>query len=143
MIKILILCTGNSCRSQIADGWLTKFLSGKAEIYSAGVNPEKVNPNAVKVMSSVGIDISRNISNHADEYKEIDFDYVITVCDYAKETCPVYSNAKEFIHHSFADPADAKGTDLEVLEIYKKVRDDIKSFLTLFCNNKIGIQIGS
>tara|TARA_B110000444_G_C18524260_1_gene448077 strand:- start:62 stop:475 length:414 start_codon:yes stop_codon:yes gene_type:complete len=136
MIKALILCTGNSCRSQMAEGILNSFLSN-IKVYSAGTNPEKVNPFAIKVMSEIGIDISQNASNHADEYANIDFDYVFTVCDYAKEICPIYPQAKQIIHHSFTDPAEATGTDQELLEVYIEVRDQLIDYFKAFAKNKL------
>ena len=97
MTKVLILCTGNSCRSQMAEGLLSCF-SANTKIYSAGTKPEEINPYAIKVMLEMGIDISKNTSNHADEYANIYFDYVFTVCDKAKEICPIYPKAKQMIH---------------------------------------------
>jgi len=131
MNKILILCTGNSCRSQMAEALISNFLPN-TEVYSAGTKPEKVNPFAVKAMAEMGIDISNNISNHADEYADIDFDYVFTVCDNAKEICPIYPKAKQLIHHSFSDPADATGTEQEQLKIYVAVRDELAQYFKTF-----------
>ena len=112
MRKVLILCTGNSCRSQMAES-LVSYFSANTKVYSAGTKPEKVNPYAIKAMAGIGIDISENTSNHVDEYTDIDFDYVFTVCDSAKERCPIFPKAKQMIHHSFIDPADATGTEAE------------------------------
>ena len=131
MTKILILCTGNSCRSQMADGLLNNLLKD-AIIYSAGTKPEPVNPFAIKAMDQLAIDISKNSSNHVDEYIDIDFDYVFTVCDNAKEICPVYTRAKQMIHRSFLDPADAKGTDSEQLVVYVEVRDQLSEYFKDF-----------
>ena len=128
MIKrILILCTGNSCRSKMAEGFL-KSLDNNLEIYSAGTNPaEKVNPYAVKAMKEVGIDISCGIPQNVDKYLDQSFDYVITVCDNAKEICPVFTgNVKKQIHIGFDDTADAVGTEEEVMPVYRRVRDEIK-----------------
>ena len=136
MYKILILCTGNSCRSQMAHSWLESFLQHKAIIFSAGTKPEKVNTYAVKVMLEKNIDISKNTSNHVSEYDDINFDFVITVCDNARELCPVFPNTKRVIHHSFIDPAEATGEEHIVLEIYRKVRDELKLFLIDFCNQQ-------
>tara|TARA_B100000214_G_C23933550_1_gene611991 strand:+ start:126 stop:539 length:414 start_codon:yes stop_codon:yes gene_type:complete len=136
MTKILILCTGNSCRSQMADGLLTSLLTD-AIIYSAGTKPEPVNPFAIKAMDQLGIDISKNSSNHVDEYIDIDFDYVFTVCDNAKEICPVYPKAKQMIHHSFFDPADATGTDNEQLAVYVRVRNQLSDYFKDFFKNTI------
>ena len=132
MSKILVLCTGNSCRSQMAHGYLSKFLPNY-QIYSAGTKPEPVNKFAIKVMKEENIDISKNSSNHITDYKNINFDYVFTVCDNAKENCPVhlkYTNKKT--HQSFFDPAEAKGTDDKKILVYVKVRNEIKIFLQKF-----------
>ena len=138
MSKILVLCTGNSCRSQMAHGYLSKFLPNY-QIYSAGTKPEPVNKFAIKVMKEENIDISKNSSNHITDYKNINFDYVFTVCDNAKENCPVhlkYTNKKT--HQSFFDPAEATGTDDEKILVYVKVRNEIKIFLQKFISeNKL------
>jgi len=131
MRKVLILCTGNSCRSQMAEGLLSSF-STDTKVYSAGTKPEKVNPFAIKAMDQIGIDISENDSNHVDEYTDIDFDYVFTVCDNAKEICPTYPNAKKLIHNSFSDPADATGTEQEQLKVYVVVRDELATYFKSF-----------
>jgi arsenate reductase len=126
--KILILCTGNSCRSQMAEGIL-KSMEGDLEVYSAGTKPEKqVNPNAIQVMKEIGIDISKNRTKNADEFLDKSFDYVITVCDNAKETCPVFTGkVKHRLHIGFPDPADARGEKDKVLAVYRRVRDEIKN----------------
>jgi len=125
-MKILILCTGNSCRSQMAEGYLKSFDKG-FEVYSAGTNPaNKVNPFAVKVMSEIGIDISNGIAEDVNKYVNRSFDYVITVCDNAKEVCPVFNGeVKQQLHMPFDDPADATGTEEEVLAVYRKVKNEI------------------
>ena len=125
--KILILCTGNSCRSQMAEGFLKSF-DENLEVYSAGTKPaEKVNPFAVKAMKEIGIDISNGVAEDVDKYLSQSFDYVITVCDNAKETCPVFmGNVKHRLHIGFDDPADAVGTEEEVMPFYRRVRDEIK-----------------
>ena len=127
MTKILILCTGNTCRSQMAEGFLKSFDS-ELEVYSAGVKPEsRVNPNAIKVMNELGIDISGGKPQDVNEFIKDSFDYVITVCDNAKETCPVFlGDVKEQLHIGFEDPADAAGTDEEILSVFRKIRDEIK-----------------
>ena len=128
MPKILVLCTGNSCRSQIAEGYLKHFAKDTAKVYSAGIEAHGVNPRAIKVMKEDGIDISNQTSNKVDEYKGIDFDFVITVCDNANERCPVFpSHAKKF-HQDFPDPAKAKGTEEEIMNQFRKVRDMIKDY---------------
>ena len=128
MKNILVLCTGNSCRSQMAHGFLESILNDHI-IFSAGTKPEPVNKYAVEVMSEHGIDISQNTSNYIDEYINENIDLVLTVCDNAKEICPVFPKETDFIHYSFEDPADAKGTHKEKLVIYKKVRDEIHNFI--------------
>jgi len=133
-MKILILCTGNSCRSQMAEGYL-KHLDSSWEVYSAGTRPaNEVNPNAVKVMQEIGIDISSQFPKFADSYINEAFDYVITVCDNAKDTCPVFTGkVMHRLHIPFDDPADAVGTEEEVLAVYRRVRDEItKEFLKFY-----------
>ncbi|PBJ16022.1 arsenate reductase ArsC [Flavobacterium sp. ACN6] len=135
--KILILCTGNSCRSQIAEGYMRHFAGDKAVVYSAGVETHGVNPKAVAAMLEDGIDISNHTSNNIDEYKTIDFDFVITVCDNAKERCPFFpTNAYKF-HYNFPDPAKATGTDLEIMEQFRSVRQLIKDYCEAFVNNNL------
>lgn len=136
MKRILILCTGNSCRSQMAEGFL-KTLNDELEVYSAGTKPaENVNPFAVKAMEEIGIDISSGVPENVDKYLSHSFDYVITVCDNAKETCPVFmGDVKHKFHIGFDDPADAVGTEEEVMPVYRRVRDEIKKeFLKLYQN---------
>jgi len=125
--RILVLCTGNSCRSQMAEGFL-KFFDKNLEVYSAGTKPaDKVNPFAVKAMKEVGIDISQNYPKSVDQFLNDSFDYVITVCDNAKETCPVFiGDVKHHLHIGFDDPAEAIGTEEEVMPVYRRVRDEIK-----------------
>jgi arsenate reductase len=132
MKKVLVLCTGNSCRSQMAEGYLRKFSNGKAEIYSAGIETHGVNPRAIAVMEEDGIDISHHTSNHVDEYRNIDFDYIITVCDNAKERCPFFPSPAKKFHQNFPDPAKRKGTETEILNAFRKVRDMIKTYCRQF-----------
>jgi arsenate reductase (thioredoxin) len=137
MKKILVLCTGNSCRSQIAEGYLKYFAGNKAEIYSAGVETHGVNPLAIVTMKEDGIDISHHTSNNIEEYRNVDFDFVITVCDNAKERCPFFpSHAKKF-HHNFPDPAKAKGTEADILEEFRKVRQMIKDYCKEFVEENL------
>lgn len=132
MKNILVLCTGNSCRSQIADGYLKHFANGKANIYSAGVETHGVNPRAIATMKEDGINISHNSSNNVDEYLNIPFDYIITVCDNAKERCPyILGDAKRF-HHNFPDPAKANGTEEEIRKQFAEVRELIKVYCQKF-----------
>lgn len=132
MKKVLVLCTGNSCRSQIAQGYLQYFAGDNATIYSAGVETHGVNPKAIATMREDGIDISHHTSNNIVEYFEIEFDFVITVCDNAKERCPYFpTNAKKF-HQNFPDPAKAMGTEEEILNRFREVRQMIKTFAEKF-----------
>ncbi len=130
--KILVLCTGNSCRSQIAEGYLRHFSGNKAQIYSAGVETHGVNPKAIASMKEDGIDISNHTSNNIEEYRNIDFDIVITVCDNAKERCPFFSTKAQKFHYNFSDPAKAVGTDEEIIEAFRKVRNQIKAYCKQF-----------
>ncbi|PKP03441.1 MAG: protein tyrosine phosphatase [Bacteroidetes bacterium HGW-Bacteroidetes-6] len=125
-MKILILCTGNTCRSQMAEGIMRK-MHPETEIFSAGTRPEKqVNPFAVKAMSEIGIDISSQFPKDVNVFVNQSFDYVITVCDNAREICPVFTgDVKNRLHIGFEDPADAIGTDEEKMIVYRKVRDEI------------------
>ena len=132
MKNILVLCTGNSCRSQIAEGYLRHFAGGKANIYSAGIETHGVNPKAIAVMSDDGIDISAHTSNHVDEYLTVPFDYVITVCDNANEACPYFPGDVKRFHYNFPDPAKAAGTAEEVMAEFKRVRDMIKVYAQNF-----------
>jgi arsenate reductase len=136
--SILILCTGNSCRSQMAEGFLKSFDS-ELEVFSAGTIPaEKVNPNSVIVMDEVDIDISSQYPQDVDEFIDQPFDYVITVCDNAKEVCPVFSGeVKRQVHLPFDDPADATGTELEILAVYRRVRNEIRESFSEFYKNEI------
>ncbi|MVT11303.1 arsenate reductase ArsC [Chitinophaga tropicalis] len=132
MKKILVLCTGNSCRSQIAEGYLRHFAAGKAEVYSAGVETHGVNPRAIAIMKEDGIDISGHTSNHIDEYRGIDFDYVITVCDNAKERCPYFPTTAQKFHYNFPDPAKATGTEPEIMDQFRVVREMIRQYSSNF-----------
>ena len=137
MKKILVLCTGNSCRSQIAEGYLRHFAGDKAVVYSAGVETHGVNPRAIATMQADGIDISGHTSNNITEYTGVDFDFVITVCDHAKERCPFFpSNAQKF-HHNFPDPAKAQGTESEIQKAFEDVRDLIKQYCADFVKANI------
>lgn len=134
MKKVLILCTGNSCRSQIAHGYLAHFVKGKAEVYSAGVETHGVNPRAIQTMKEDGIDISSHTSNNVNEYGEINFDYIITVCDNAKERCPYFPGTAKRFHHNFPDPAKATGTEEEITKEFQRVRELIKEYTLNFSN---------
>lgn len=133
MKNILVLCTGNSCRSQMMEGYLKKFAGDKARVYSAGVEVHGLNPRAVASMKEDGIDISGHTSNHVDEYASIPFDFVITVCDHANEVCPVFPSAAVKLHHNFPDPAKAKGTEEEIMSQFRSTRAMIKAYAENFC----------
>lgn len=132
MRKILILCTGNSSRSQMAEGYFKKYLEERAEIYSAGVETHGVNPYAIRVMEEDGIDISYHTSNNVNEYSDINFNYIITVCDNARERCPYFPSSAKKFHHNFPDPAKATGSDEEILIQFRKVRDMINEYVKKF-----------
>lgn len=137
MKKVLVLCTGNSCRSQIAEGYLKHFAGNKAEIYSAGVETHGVNPRAIATMKEDGIDISGHTSNNVNEYTNIDFDFVITVCDNAKERCPYFPTNANMFHYNFPDPAKATGTEDEIMEQFRVVRQMIKDYSEKFVNENL------
>jgi arsenate reductase len=131
-LRILFLCTGNSCRSQMAEGWAKKLKGDVTEPYSAGIETHGLNPNAVKVMAEAGVDISAHRSKHLDEVKDIDFDHVVTVCDNAREHCPIFPGKTRLIHVGFDDPprlAENASTENEALDCYRRVRDEIKDFI--------------
>lgn len=134
MKKILVLCTGNSARSQLAQAYLQHFAGQAAEVYSAGVDPKGVNPVAIQVMAEDGIDISHHTSNHVDEYTGMAFDYVITVCDNAREQCPYFPSGK-MVHHSFSDPGHVPGED--VITTFRRIRTEIKEFSREFINQNL------
>lgn len=131
-LKVLFLCTGNSCRSQMAEGWCRHLKGDVIEPYSAGIETHGLNPNAVKVMAEAGVDISGYRSKHVDELKGINFDYVITVCDNAHESCPMFPGKTKVLHVGFDDPprlAKEAKTEEEALYIYRMVRDEIRVFV--------------
>jgi len=137
MKNILVLCTGNSCRSQIAEGYLRHYAGDQARIYSAGIETHGVNRGAIQVMAEDHIDISNHTSNHVNEYTDIPFDFVITVCDNANEACPYFpGNVKRF-HFNFPDPAKAKGTEEEILNEFRRVREMIKVYSAEFVQKNI------
>jgi len=138
MKKILVLCTGNSCRSQIAEGYLRHFAGDRAEIYSAGVETHGVNPRAVQIMGEDGIDISAQTSNNLEEYRGINFDYIITVCDNAAERCPVFPGNAQRFHHNFPDPAKATGSEETVMAQFRYTRELIKEYCWSFVEDRLG-----
>jgi len=128
-IKVLFLCTGNSCRSQIAEGWAEHLKGSVIDAYSAGIRPIGVSSRAIKVMAEAGVDISMHKSRHIDEFSQIDFDYVLTLCDNAAENCPVFNGKAKVIHRPFDDPYFASGSEEQIMATFRKVRDDIKTFI--------------
>ncbi|RZK38612.1 MAG: arsenate reductase ArsC [Pedobacter sp.] len=137
MKKVLVLCTGNSCRSQIAEGYLRHFAGDVAEIYSAGIETHGVNPRAIEIMKRDGIDISSHTSNNINEYLDLDFDYVITVCDNAKESCPHFPTKAIKHHYDFPDPAKVIGSEEQVMEQFRKVREMIKEYVKNFVDGNL------
>jgi arsenate reductase len=130
--RVLFLCTGNSCRSQMAEGWARRLKGDVIEPYSAGVEPHGMNPRAVAVMKESGVDISSHRSKHVDELRDVPFDYVVTVCDHANETCPVFPGKVKRVHVAFDDPprlAKDAGSEQEALAHYRRVRDEIRAFV--------------
>lgn len=135
--SVLILCTGNSARSQMAEGLLKHISKGEYDVFSAGTKPSVVRPEAVKVLQEIGIDISANRSKSVDEFAGRSIDYVLTVCDNAKENCPYFPAKTKLIHHGFDDPAIVEGNENQRLDAFRKVRDEIRSFLDAFSKNLI------
>lgn len=133
MKNILVLCTGNSCRSQIAEGFIRHYFGKSAHVYSAGIETHGVNPRAIATMAEVGIDISKHTSNHVDEYLDIPFDLILTVCDHAAEQCPVFPSKAHRLHENFPDPAKAQGSNEEIEEAFRSTRDQID----LFCRENL------
>ncbi|ORJ59335.1 arsenate reductase ArsC [Geothermobacter hydrogeniphilus] len=136
--RVLFLCTGNSCRSQMADGLINHDFAGRIEAFSAGTEPHGLNPKAVRVMAEVGIDISGNSSDHLSRFQGEPFDYVITLCGDADEKCPLFFGSTKRIHIGFDDPPKATGSEEEVLNVYRRVRDEIRQRLGEFFTSKIG-----
>jgi arsenate reductase len=131
-LKVLFLCTGNSCRSQMAEGWARHLRGDGIEPYSAGIEPRGLDPRAVQVMAEVGVDISGHRAKHVDELKNIQFDYVVTVCDQAHESCPLFPGTTKVIHVGFDDPprlAQNSKNEQEALDHYRRVRDEIRRFV--------------
>lgn len=137
MKQILVLCTGNSCRSQIAHAYLEQFAGDKAKLYSAGVEVHGVNPKTVQTLKEDGIDISHYTSNHINEYRDLPFDFVITVCDNAKETFPYFPASAEKFHHNFPDPSKHAGSHEEVMQEFARVREMIKEYCKEFVQKNL------
>lgn len=131
-IRVLFLCVGNSCRSQMAEGWSRHLKGDVIEAYSAGVCPSGVNRRAIKVMAEADVDISEQTSKHVDEILGFDFDYVVTLCDKAREHCPVFGGKAKLIHRVFEDPSSVVGGEEEIVAAYRKIRDDIRPFIETF-----------
>jgi arsenate reductase len=127
--RILFLCTGNACRSQMAEGWARHLLGDTVEPYSAGITPRGLDPRAVQVMAETGVDISRQRSKHVDEFRDVQFDLVVTVCDNAREQCPLYLGSAKQMHQSFDDPAAATGNEEKVLSVFRRVRDELRALV--------------
>ncbi|MGI8893675.1 MAG: arsenate reductase ArsC, partial [Bacteroidia bacterium] len=127
-----VLCTGNSCRSQMAHGYMQEYAGDKAEVASAGVEAHGLNPRTVKVMAEDGVDISHHTSDKVDKYSGQEFDFIITVCDNAKENCPYFPGEAMRLHQNFTDPADATGTEEEILDVYRHVREEVKNYCREF-----------
>jgi arsenate reductase len=128
-VKVLFLCTGNACRSQMAEGWARHLKSDVIEAYSAGVWPAGVSSRAIQVMAEAGVDISSQTSDHVDEFLDIDFDYVITLCDNAKEQCPIFSGDTRMIHKAFEDPTFVMGSSEAITAAFRQTRDQIRAFI--------------
>jgi arsenate reductase (thioredoxin) len=139
--RILVLCTGNSCRSQIAHGYLAHFARNEVEVYSAGIETHGVNPRAIEIMKEDGIDISHHTSNNVNEYAHIEFDFVLTVCDNAKENCPYFPSKAQTLHYNFPDPAKAKGTEEEIMIEFRKVRNMIREYIREFIQTNINTRV--
>ncbi len=127
-MRVLVICTGNRARSQMAHGWLRRIGGDRVDIYSAGTEPKGVHPIAIQVMSEVGIDISCHTSDHVDRYREDDFDLILTVCDSAREACPVFPGARRVIHRSFEDPDYPDHSESELTEVFRRLRDEIGDY---------------
>ncbi|MBZ9729875.1 arsenate reductase ArsC [Salegentibacter sp. JZCK2] len=138
MKNVLVLCTGNSCRSQMAHGYLKHFAKERAKIYSAGIETHGLNKKAVAIMKDDGLDISYHTSNNVDEYKDVEFDFIITVCDHANENCPfIPSKNAVRLHHNFKDPSKIEGSEEEIQEAFKTTRNDIKAWCEKFVNDNL------
>lgn len=130
--RVLFLCTGNSCRSQMAEGWAKHLKSGEIEPYSAGTDPHGMNARAMAMMAEAGVDLASHRSKHVDELRDVPFDYVVTVCDHANETCPVFPGKAKRVHVGFDDPprlAKSATSEQEALDHYRRVRDEIRAFV--------------
>jgi arsenate reductase (thioredoxin) len=137
MLKVLFLCTENACRSQMAEGLVNHYLAGKVRAYSAGVRPNRVNPRAIRVMGELGIDITKQWSKSVEDFKDLPFDLVITVCDQAQEACPIFPGPTEVLHVGFPDPARATGSEKKILTAFRQVRDAMREQILPLLQEKI------
>ena len=128
-VKVLFLCTGNACRSQIAEGWARHLKSDVMEVYSAGVWPAGVSTRAIRVMAEAGVDISSQVSKHLYTYLDTHFDFVITLCDHAKKACPAFDDQTKLVHRAFKDPITATAQEEQTLDAFRKTRDEIRAFV--------------
>lgn len=135
--RVLFLCTGNSCRSQMADGLINHDFADRIEAFSAGTEPHGLNPRAVQVMKEIDIDISGNSSDHISKYEGQAFNYVITLCGDANDKCPLFFGGVQRLHMGFEDPPKAKGTEEEIMAVYRRVRDEIRTRLGDFFRNEL------
>ena len=127
--KVLFICSSNSARSQMGEGLLRFLYPDLYESYSAGVQSSTVNPYTIRVMEEIGVDMSAHRSKSVEEFRQMKFDFVITVCDRAKETCPFFPGAKKYLHKNFENPSEAKGTEDEILTVFRRVRDEIRGWI--------------
>jgi len=139
--KVLVLCTGNSCRSQIGEGWVRHLLDDRVEVHSAGTRPSFVHPRAIQVMAEAGVDLASHTSKSVETLRGLPFDLVVTVCDSAREACPVFPGAKKTVHHAFEDPAHAGEGD-DALPVFRRVRDEIRDVLVPLVARELGIAGG-
>jgi len=137
MKKVLFLCTGNTCRSQMAEGLINHDFTGQVQAFSAGTNPGQLNPRAVEVMAELGIDISHQQPEPLEKYLGMDFDYVITLCGDAQANCPIFPGAKQQLHMGFEDPPKATGSEKEIHAIYRRVRDEIRQRVGDFLKSEL------
>src|SRR5512138_1971100 len=140
--RVLVLCTGNSCRSQMGEGWLRHDLGDRVDVVSAGTRPSYVHPKAIQVMAEAGVDISSHSSKSVESVRALPFDLVVTVCDAAREACPVFPGAKKSVHHTFEDPVHAGSGD-DALPVFRRVRDEIRAVLVPLVASELGLERGA
>lgn len=136
-LRILVLCTANRCRSQMAEGWLRHFGRDRLEVHSVGTSPKTVHPHAIRAMAQAGVDVSQHASKHLDQYRNQHFDWVITVCDSAKQACPVFPNAARTLHHKFDDPDQPGLSKEQANERFRRVRDAIRDWAKAFVESEL------